>query len=918
MKKRFLENAPVFSALEEEERRAISERMEIGQFASGAALFEQGEPGEAMFLVKSGLVQLLESSPRGEVVLANLGPSTLLGELDLLLERPHTIGARAATDVDVWILRKDSFHELLSTYPAISFKLSLAVGKRIAHIDSYLTEHRLKTLSLFADLGDEELLATAQKLNLRSIHKGSLIYRANTPPEAMYIVESGEISLVSTEADDPDPFRRVGPGEIFGQEALLLEKPYEEVARATEDTQLWALTESDFQGLTYRYPAIRTAFSRELAHYLRKADRDQARVRLRQVPFLASLPENVIDEIVERLVLRHVAAGEVIYQPGDAGEAMYLIDSGQIKIVDEDTSIARLTEGKAFGEMALLTGKPRSVTARAIMNSNLWALYKNDFDALAVQYPALGAEVNRALGQRLEEGVPVVPGHADLRRIALLNVLTPAQLDDLAGRLRSVSYRANETIYAEGALGQEMYFLFDGQVKLFARVGKQSFILDMVRAGDFFGEMSLLTGNPRRSTAQAVTDVKAWALNKDDFDVLMAGYPHLAVAFSRALGRRLERANGRWVAHADQEGTPAAAPVLPATAATKEAAVATPPVPEPKRVATPATPVAARPATTTAVPPRPSYVEPEGMGLGERIQEFFGWYAASSRGVKVRLALLTLAVMWICGVSIPAMLVSATGGEGLVDNAVNGAIALVRSPTPTPTDTPTPTATPTWTPTATPTNTPLPTATFTATPVPPTATPVPPTATPVPPTAVPPTAKPKIAVASPPTATPVPAAAAIPPLQVTKLDGSAGDYAWVQSYYGSEIQRAEPGPGGQVFRIVKIIERKGPAVVMIKVLDQNGAPMDHQATVRYWPGAKELTVPSASHWRSQGDVGYTNGDGEMGFALGRGDYITAPGQGVTALWVAHPSIPSDLANKLGMIAGTEHQRLDFVFQLVGP
>jgi len=45
------------------------------------------------------------------------------------------------------------------------------------------------------------------------------------------------------------------------------------------------------------------------------------------------------------------------------------------------------------------------------------------------------------------------------------------------------------------------------------------------------------------------------------------------------------------------------------------------------------------------------------------------------------------------------------------------------------------------------------------------------------------------------------------------------------------------------FRVVKVIERKGPAVVVIQVLDQNGAPMDHQATIRYWPGAEELTIP---------------------------------------------------------------------------
>jgi CRP-like cAMP-binding protein/outer membrane biosynthesis protein TonB len=912
--------------------------MNLEQYARESVLFEQGQPSKALFLVRSGLVQLVESTPRGEIVLANLGPSALLGELDLLLDRPHSVSARAATGVDVWALRRDQLSDLLAAHPTLSFKLSVAIGKRIAYIEPYLVEHRLKPLPLFASLGEEVLTAIAENLNLRTVHKGGLVYQAGAEPEAMYIVESGEVRLVSTEADSADPFRRLGAGQALGQEAVFLEQPYTEVARTTEETQLWSLALTDFQDLAHRYPTIRTAFTRELTLSLRKADHQQACEQLKKVPFLSALPDEVVGELANRLVLRHVEAGEALYQPGDAGDAMYLVDSGQVRIADEGQELTRLKEGEFFGEMALLTGKARTVSAQAITSTTLWVLYKNDFDSLAIRYPVLSAAVNQALSQRLSAGAPVVSRHAELRRISLLEVLTPAQLDDVSSRLRPVSFRANEVVYAEGTIGQEMYFLLEGQVKLVAQVGKKFLVLDMVRAGDFFGEMSLLTGNPRRSTAQAVTDVKAWALDKANFDQLMTSYPHLSVALSRVLGKRLERADGRWVAHAVGGGIESyVAPqdVLPAPVL--EAAPAVMPMVEPKQApmaepeveAAPEVEPAPRPIvdseTAPLVKPSPrpsrSATASAGVVLSGQITEFVGWLSALSRGMKVRLTLLLLLVMWICGVSTPAVVWSAVGGGRFVDNAVGGAIALVRSPTPTPTYTATPTNTPTWTPSPTATNTPLPTATWTSTPVPPTSTPVPPTATPVPPTAtrVPPTPKPKIAAASKPAPQPTakPAAAAIPPLQVIDVNGQTRDYAWVQSYYGAEIQRAQPGPNGQVFRIVKIIERKGPAVNIIQVLNEDGSPMDQQKVIRYWPGADKLKVASASHWRDRGVVGVTNADGEMGFALGRGDYISGPGRGASAMWVANPTIPSDLANKLGMIAGTEHQRLDFVFQLVG-
>jgi CRP-like cAMP-binding protein len=60
--------------------------------------------------------------------------------------------------------------------------------------------------------------------------------------------------------------------------------------------------------------------------------------------------------------LRHVPSGELIFSPGDPGDAMYFVESGQVEIVSEDEerreALARLIPGDFFGEMALMTGAP--------------------------------------------------------------------------------------------------------------------------------------------------------------------------------------------------------------------------------------------------------------------------------------------------------------------------------------------------------------------------------------------------------------------------------------------------------------------------------------------------------------------------------------------------------------------------------
>jgi len=151
--------------------------------------------------------------------------------------------------------------------------------------------------------------------------------------------------------------------------------------------------------------------------------------------------------------------------------------------------------------------------------------------------------------------------------------------------------------------------------------------------------------------------------------------------------------------------------------------------------------------------------------------------------------------------------------------------------------------------------------------------------------------------------------------KVYDLDGTEKDWDWVTEVYGAEYKVAEVSPGEQVYRLVEAVEREGAATQIVTVLDENGEPKANVPVARFWPGAPELSPKPASPWKNKAVVGKTNSGGDVGFGMGRGDYITHPGAGVSAVWVADPEIPSDLVDKLGMIAGTNHRHLDFVFQV---
>jgi CRP-like cAMP-binding protein len=530
VKSRYVGDAPFFSALSEKEQESVSNKMYLEQRRTGDVLFQPGDDSTALYLIKSGWVRLLAE---GGAVLASQGPGSLVGETDLFLEKPRTLGATVATEAELWVLTKQDLTDLMADTPQIGLKLALAFGARLSLFDRYLCEHRLKPLPFLAGLDEDALAAIARRLVPVEKQEGEFIIEEGQPPEAMFIVESGQVRLPSSE--EGGDYSELGVGETFGEMALLTGRAHARSAQTATAVVLWALSAAEFETLAEERPDIRLALSKTFREPLMPQDMAPAMERLSTVGLFSGLSEEVLWAVAQRLLLCHVPAGELVFAEGAPGDAFYLIDSGQVEISPGGET---LEDSGFFGEMALLTGKPRSIAARTTEHTNLWVLYRSDFDDLINRYPAISVALSRELGERLAE-MDRRFSESHLRGLKLLSGLPSEQLDDIGDRLEPVRFRQGETILREGAPGDEMYFVESGRVQVVRGQGSRARVLAELGAGDLFGEMALLTGNTRSATVTAVSDLNLWLMSRADFDYMVTTYPSLALALSRLLSERL-------------------------------------------------------------------------------------------------------------------------------------------------------------------------------------------------------------------------------------------------------------------------------------------------------------------------------------------------------------------------------------------
>jgi CRP-like cAMP-binding protein len=240
---------------------------------------------------------------------------------------------------------------------------------------------------------------------------------------------------------------------------------------------------------------------------------------------LSDLPNTQLDEIAGAMRSRRYQRGGTIIRQGERGDRFFLIVRGTAEVLranhlipghSSPRSLAILGPGDYFGEVALLHQAPRNATVRALTNMELLDLTSEDFNRLL-----------SPTWQHYERMAHAIELRDTVSRFPLFSDLSPSERDLLLSRLRDESFKPGQVIIREGERGDRFYMIREGQVQV-SKLDEQGRARAAAELGegDFFGERALLLSAPRDATVTAIGLVRAWSLERRDFDDILRHYLH--------------------------------------------------------------------------------------------------------------------------------------------------------------------------------------------------------------------------------------------------------------------------------------------------------------------------------------------------------------------------------------------------------
>ncbi|QJR13912.1 Crp/Fnr family transcriptional regulator [Usitatibacter palustris] len=227
-----------------------------------------------------------------------------------------------------------------------------------------------------------------------------------------------------------------------------------------------------------------------------------------------------------------------------AASRMYFVDEGQVSLTIGSRSLDIVNVGEIVGEMAVITGRPRSATATARGPCIVHSMDATELEAAIARDPPFALMLASVMYDRLRfiaarlASRPVAPG-AKAREATVFEPELVTRLEAALPRSAVARYGRESIIMKEGQAGTFMYLVKSGRIAI--AVGGH--IVEMVGPGGTFGEMAVVDQSPRTARAGAVEESELIAIDRAALVEVVKKEPAFALALLRGIAERLRHMN---------------------------------------------------------------------------------------------------------------------------------------------------------------------------------------------------------------------------------------------------------------------------------------------------------------------------------------------------------------------------------------
>ena len=245
--------------------------------------------------------------------------------------------------------------------------------------------------------------------------------------------------------------------------------------------------------------------------------------------------------LMDHSQVRDVAAGEVLCQQQELDSRIFILLLGEVEVTESQSAkpivLARLKLGEIFGEIAALFYLPRISTVTASKPSVVLDIPAVTFENVILQR----AELRDAVWQRYHQRLCMTV----LRMAKQLRHLPEAGLAALLETVSLASYASGTPIVEAGAPGDALCIIISGEATVSQMDNGQDKRIASLKAGEYFGEWSMLTGAPCSATVTAHTLVSLLCIDRVNFLRFIQDFPSVRdgidqVAHNRQLQSTIE------------------------------------------------------------------------------------------------------------------------------------------------------------------------------------------------------------------------------------------------------------------------------------------------------------------------------------------------------------------------------------------
>ena len=255
------------------------------------------------------------------------------------------------------------------------------------------------------------------------------------------------------------------------------------------------------------------------------------------IPLFSDLKREELSRVMEKIEARHFAKEAVICAEGDPGESIYIISRGRVSIFrhpsgGEKIRLAELKEGDFFGEFGFFADAKRQATVEALADTELLEILKEDLQKIIHEFPSVSQVLFKFYKERVLQNL--------LAFSPLFKGFSPEERKQIADKFTMEKFPSGALVLEEGGAGDSLYIIKKGELEAFTESPRgETLSLARMKEGDFFGEISLLTGRPRTASVKALRPVELARLNKKDFDQIAAHHPAVMKILEEFLHLRL-------------------------------------------------------------------------------------------------------------------------------------------------------------------------------------------------------------------------------------------------------------------------------------------------------------------------------------------------------------------------------------------